>query len=79
MAIVIPAVAIVIATRLHRGAGQHEDDAQKGVRALTAEGFDSLAKTWERIVDAIREMQGTETGQTDGYRAALRKGVLISE
>ena len=29
MAIVMPAVAIVIATRLDRGAGQHEDDAQK--------------------------------------------------
>ena len=53
--------------------------AEERVRALTAEGFDSLAKTWERIAGAIREMQGTETGQTDGYRAALRKGVLISE
>jgi hypothetical protein len=29
MAIVMPAVAIVIATRLDRGARQHEDDAQK--------------------------------------------------
>ena len=46
MAIVMPAVAIVIATPLHRGARQHEDDAQKAgdqgflhVMALSANLF----------------------------------------
>ena len=53
--------------------------AEERVRALTAEGFDSIAKTWERIAGAIREMQRTETGQADGYRRALEKGVSMSE
>ncbi len=44
-----------------------------------AEGFDSIAKTWERIAGAIREMQRTETGQADGYRRALERGVSMSE
>ncbi len=53
--------------------------AEERVRALTAEGFDSLAKTWERIAGTIREMQRTETGQADGYRRALERGVSMSE
>jgi len=39
--------------------------AEEHVRALTAEGFDSIAKTWERIADAIREMQRTKTGRAE--------------
>ena len=53
--------------------------AEERVRALTAEGFDSIAKTWERIAGAIREMQRTKTRQADGYRRALERGVTLSE
>ena len=51
------------------------DDRAKN---LKAEGFDSVAKTWELIREVIKDLQQSDD-QIRGYENALKKGVFLSE
>ena len=61
---------------------QHGDSAvaqaDKQIRTSESEGFGHVAETWKLILDAIRQIQQSDT-TTDKYRKALNKGVLLSE
>ena len=53
-------------------------EADKQIRTSESEGFGHVAETWKLILDAIRQIQQSDT-TTEGYKKALNKGVLLSE
>lgn len=54
-------------------------EAEARAQAMRSEGFESMAETWELVREAIGEIQQGNAQRIDGYRAALSKGVLLSE
>lgn len=45
---------------------------------LRAEGFDSIANTWDLICEVIRDQQASIKRPED-YKSALSKNVILSE
>ncbi len=52
--------------------------ADERVKKLQFEGFDSVAKTWELIREAIKDVQKSDD-KIRRYENALKKGVFLSE
>ena len=52
--------------------------ADERVKKLQSEGFDSVAKTWELIRDAIKDVQKADDINRR-YQNALKKGLFLSE
>ncbi len=52
---------------------------EQRVQALRAEGYLSVAKTWELIGDVVAEAQRGRSDTLKGYLAALDRGVCLSE
>ncbi len=52
--------------------------ADSQVKILKSQGFDSIAKTWELIREAIKDLQQSNDRRR-GYENALKKGVFLSE
>ncbi len=47
------------------------EKAEERVRALRSEGFESMARTWELIRDAVLRKQEKSVLRMDSYRTAL--------
>ena len=61
---------------------RHDDAAlahvDKRISACRAEGFDSVAGTWELIREVIKDIQQSDA-TVEGYKKALSKSVFLSE
>ena len=53
-------------------------EADKRIKELQSEGFDSVAQTWEMIREAIKDVPKANDKIRE-YENALKKGVFLSE
>ncbi len=60
----------------HDGAALAQVD--KRIGACKAEGFVSVARTWELIREVIKDIQQSDA-TVEGYKKALGKSVFLSE